>query len=518
MYAIKFTLKQHTPIIHFQWYEKDATIRPTELKAKLDKWIIAEMTDCHGNADARLQRIKEKADGQFKYPNLYKWLKGAKDTDKTHPALNYSVKVQPIGENIFLDVIEPTVEKGTNSNPVLKKIDFPMFFGNQMKVTGLTKESIQQNEEFWNGKKRIKRLDLHDGVIITIHSPFSDLIDEINQRFPLFILKTNFGTRQGKGYGSFFIQKGTKGFPENHQEWFKGIFDWKFDIEVSGSDEKQRIKNLFEKIDLFYKTLRSGISPQDKQLYFKSMMWKYTKSLNPPRQWDKKTIKQNWFSTIEIAQQSTHSFSNPDEWPLHYTKGVEVKQDDKEVYTHLIWRDLLGLSINQSWRNPYNIDLVKSSQKKDDKNRPVYTRLQSPIFFKPVRTGENSFRVFFEVPNHIKKFFKEGKKTDTVAEILGEWFEFSAKGKTDFSLPLPDSFDFDAFLSLAFKTNIQYWVEDGIYEKRVGRNTFTEPHGKTRKVKIGNSFNIVDNTDYHCLVNIYSQLAIQVHSKEKSKA
>ncbi len=32
-------LKQHTPIIHFQWDQAGATLRATELKPKLDRYI-----------------------------------------------------------------------------------------------------------------------------------------------------------------------------------------------------------------------------------------------------------------------------------------------------------------------------------------------------------------------------------------------------------------------------------------------------------------------------------------------
>lgn len=506
-FQLTFTLRQHTPIIHFQWHEKDASIRPTELKAKLDKWIIASMTGCYGNEDARLDKVKSKENEELKFPDLYKWLKGAKKADKTHPALNYSVRIKMLGTPSYFS---PTIGDNGRPQDVLKT-----YFGSQM-----------DPPDYQSGKKRIKKGVFAKGCIVAITSPYSDLITKIKEVFPEFILKTNFGTRQSKGFGSFFIEKDTEGFPSNYKDWFKGKFDWKFDVEVEGKGnndaEKEiaRIKDLFAKIDLFYKTLRSGISPQDKQLYFKSMMWKYTKSLSTPRQWDKKTIKQNWFSSIESSQQSIHTVSNPDEWPLHFTKGVKSKvgQGDKEIETHLLWRDLLGLSTNQSWRNPYNKDLVKSSQKKDEKNKPIYTRMQSPIMFKPIRISQNTFRIFFEVPAHIKSIFAEGNTKDSPAEILGEWFDFSAQGTTSFALPFPEKFDFDEFLSCAFSTNPNMWIEDGTYEKRVGANTFTEPHGKTRKVKNSmGKFEEVNNTDFECIVKIYSQLATQVKEVKKSK-
>ncbi|MFK5976154.1 MAG: hypothetical protein QM493_06565 [Sulfurovum sp.] len=39
-FKVNFTLKQHTPIIHFQSDQMGATLRATELKPKFDKFLI----------------------------------------------------------------------------------------------------------------------------------------------------------------------------------------------------------------------------------------------------------------------------------------------------------------------------------------------------------------------------------------------------------------------------------------------------------------------------------------------
>jgi len=41
-FKLEFTLKQHTPLIHFQSNQKGATLRATELKPKLDKFLIEQ--------------------------------------------------------------------------------------------------------------------------------------------------------------------------------------------------------------------------------------------------------------------------------------------------------------------------------------------------------------------------------------------------------------------------------------------------------------------------------------------
>ena len=39
MYKLEFTLKQHTPLIHFQHDQDGAILRATELKPTLNKFI-----------------------------------------------------------------------------------------------------------------------------------------------------------------------------------------------------------------------------------------------------------------------------------------------------------------------------------------------------------------------------------------------------------------------------------------------------------------------------------------------
>jgi len=39
-FKVEFTLKQHTPMIHFQADQSGATLRATELKPKLDRFLI----------------------------------------------------------------------------------------------------------------------------------------------------------------------------------------------------------------------------------------------------------------------------------------------------------------------------------------------------------------------------------------------------------------------------------------------------------------------------------------------
>ena len=78
MNQLVIKLKQHTPLIHFQHDQDGATLRASEVKPKLDKFILTELGK--GNYIAGCKQAKESG-----------WLVGKGD----HPSLNYKIKIEP---------------------------------------------------------------------------------------------------------------------------------------------------------------------------------------------------------------------------------------------------------------------------------------------------------------------------------------------------------------------------------------------------------------------------------------
>ncbi|MEA3491487.1 MAG: hypothetical protein U9R27_06270 [Campylobacterota bacterium] len=138
-FKAEFTLKQHTPIIHFQSGQNGATLRATELKPKFDRFLLHNVED--------IPFIKN-ANG--------------------HKSLDYKVTIAINGQGV----------KGTPNNF--------LYFAN----------NSAQGDEF---KYTIKS----QSVIVTFFSYRTDLIESINRYFNDFLLITNFGSRSTKGYGSF---------------------------------------------------------------------------------------------------------------------------------------------------------------------------------------------------------------------------------------------------------------------------------------------------------------------------
>ena len=92
-FKVEFTLKQHTPIIHFQSDQVGATLRATELKPKFDRFLLENIKDLP---------FKKTASGE--------------------KSLSYKIKIIAYNNNI------ETIEKINPKNQ--KEIPDPLFFGN----------------------------------------------------------------------------------------------------------------------------------------------------------------------------------------------------------------------------------------------------------------------------------------------------------------------------------------------------------------------------------------------------
>ncbi len=168
-YKLTFTLKQHTPIIHFQADQEGATLRVTEVKPKLDRFILTKL----GNGNYEQGVLRARAEG---------WLVGKGEK----PALNYKMRIEKIAENEKrgrVVIIPPD-----RDHWILSK-------GVRVTITTFNNEimSILSNG---NGK------------------PSQLLIDFFNI--------TNFGKRSSKGFGAFYIENDIKRFEDSLKSYYNG--------------------------------------------------------------------------------------------------------------------------------------------------------------------------------------------------------------------------------------------------------------------------------------------------------
>jgi len=328
-FKVEFTLKQHTPIIHFQSDQSGATLRATELKPKFDKFLLEKVPDLP---------VKVNANG--------------------HKSLDYKIK------------IEPNLARAEEINS-----KDSLFFGNM--GDGDDKKYKQYQRTFK----------------IEFFSFISKIQEAIEEYFENFLANTNFGTRQSKGYGSFYIYN--KQFDKlliNKKVYNFSSTNWEKDIKV------------------LYSFLRQGInipSRDGTRFYSKPAIFSYAKSKGWT--WDKKAIKKAYFN---------------DKLSLQSGEAVEYQSDQEYLL-----RDLFGLSSEQSWLS-YN----KATISKDNKD---IERFKSPITFKILDN-----KVYFWA-------------NDTYKDILNKTFKIKAgKGKDSLELATPEKFDFDDFFKFAFNIDL----------------------------------------------------------------
>lgn len=376
MYKLEFTLKQHTPLIHFQHGQEGATLRATELKPKLDRYL-----DCF-SFDYDFKKIKnyltgylKKQDNQFKskYENGYN-------------SLDYKISIRTNPDNIIISEIPER---------------FPCFFGNM----GDENQRDPKKFSFTN-----------DLITVTFSTNHKFILEQLRKEGPNFFAGNNFGTRQSKGFGSYYISEDDKNYSDPNLLSYFII-----------SNPTIGFEQIFKDIDMTHKVFRTGINDigrGDTHLfYLKPLIWKYfkKKGIN----WDKRAIKKHFFDQHLTTQEADHrdqiDEEKLDNWPIFY---------DKENYK--LVKDLLGLSSLENWRRPYNKTIIKSSDSIE--------RMKSPILYKPIKIGQE-MRVYIDFVQIPEEFY-------------GEEFTIS-NGETDFRIKTPEieEFKIDDFLSWAICTS-----------------------------------------------------------------
>lgn len=366
MFESKFTLRQETPIIHFLYDQPQATLRATELKPKLDKFLVSRIGVSALNND---------------------WI--IKTDDKGHISLDYKVSIRPIGRNHVVQLeIEEKYDRETKKTKWETKPTYPHLLANM------------GGKEH---KEELKNLVLYDGAEISIKTWHEDILQLIKTHLPQLLADTNFGNRSGKGFGSFTCTE-VDGVAQRTKPSMRYCFDWR----PNGSNVKDQQKSLFDAINWFYKCLRSGINQVNRngttEFYFKSIMFAYAQ--NHGEKWDKYTIKNHFFTGGELP---------------------ETKVD---------YRDWLGLSTEEKWGRQHKIT---------KEGTQGVERFASPVFFKPVRSG-NQYKIYFGVSVAQEVLTKFSQATINV----------HLDGKQNLELQPTDKLKIDEFLRFALEeTNIE---------------------------------------------------------------
>lgn len=371
MKTLKVTLKQHTPLIHFQHEQDGATLRASEVKPKLDRYIIERIGK--GSYDEVKKRVKEEHKDWFiRKQGCY--------------ALDYKMSIS--AENLSTSKIEGYFGYNQKEKP----FPAPMFFGNM--------ERKMEKRASFHKKFFVKSNNLTLKIVC-----FKDeILDTILDYLYLFFMHTNFGTRQSKGYGSF--------------SWDKE--DWKTIMKKNGKNETKipspgslhfTIKGdeykLFQEMEWFYKAIRSGINDciyrnqrMESIFYMKSLMFAYAK--NKHLQWEKKTIKSFFYNLFSLEGDYADKINE---------KEISNHPGDNDVLTYIsgkeekyLFKDCLGLSTIEKWNKPvidksgtlfYDGDFILNKSTATSKKIPESVqRMKSPILLKPIKVKDGCYEVY----------------------------------------------------------------------------------------------------------------------------
>lgn len=352
METLKVTLKQHTPLIHFQPGQYGATLRASEVKPKLDRFIIAKL----GNGDYEIGKIIAKDNG---------WLIGKGQ----HPALNYKMKIAPFeNQEVTLRI------QGPDDDGKYTTSDFPMLLSN-----------MGGKED----KSQLTNLVLYNYVEMTIVMKNKKLGENLRELLPLFFANTNFGQRSSKGYGSFTVYKfnNEKAIMWDPTKYYtSGCPMMSFILEDNDIYNKQR--KIFDTLDFYWKCMKAGINytrqnnPAFEKRYIKSYLYYYLNNKlgnkkTELRTWEKRKIKE------------------------HFRLGRAGTNTQPNHHQPIFARALLGCPDKYS----YGSREVKVEHLMNDNEKKI-SRIPSPIYLKPVCIG-NKVRIYIlfdqSIVNHLNE-------------------------------------------------------------------------------------------------------------------
>lgn len=394
--TITFKLKQHTPLIHFQHDQEGATLRATELKPKLDKFIIQHEFGGKLNFDVYAKYLSGIGSAESIEKIKHKFQQLSTDSERNiflenyNLAFDYSLSILSNTDDIFFISLPP--KKFDNEVKKYEEVKIPSYFGN----LGIRNLNEARCGVFSN-----------NGIEVTIITFNKNLHNILLRWLPTFFVTTNFGTRQNKGFGSFSVTtlngKEIKTEPISEIKRVKQQF---FYFEYANILDYSVV---LEDINNIYSLIKKGINFPNHPAYFKSYLFQYFhnhQNSNNKIGNEKRFIKNRFRSQINFLN----------------TKHIQNNIGDSNINDFRYVRALLGVA--------ENIEFLDTDQKKNKINykSKEIERFQSPILFKIINN-----RVFI-LPDD-----------SNLKEILNKKFEFSYRGST-YPISTPSEFNLNDFL------------------------------------------------------------------------
>lgn len=352
----EYKLVQHTPLIHFQHSEPHACLRATEVKPKLDRFLIEQ-----------LEKDDRFGDGRWK-----KWFVG----DGSQQSFDYMMRITPNSEQVertqsIENGIERAIARAEHRPPNASLHEIHKnYFGNMASGNNI-QDTVQAIQETFKESLLYK-----DGLTLTIRCFIPELLTLIDEHIRGFFMMHNFGTRQRKGFGSFTVDINTepnapKGF-DLVRKYCPNAYYCKLDDNVSADA-------LLDAVWVLSAFLKSGFNRGEGN-YVRGFVFRYFQREKNPLANDKAFVK----------QQVLHNVYN------EATRGEHLHPYGNNVRYRYV-RGLLGTNENSRFCRAPNA------------HTPVYDiythsaegieRFPSPLLFKPI--GKFVFILPQKMPDEI---------------------------------------------------------------------------------------------------------------------
>lgn len=426
MHKLTVTLKQHTPLIHFQHDQEGATLRASEVKPKLDRFILTKLGN--GKYEDGIEVAKTKG-----------WLLGKGD----HPALDYKMRIvanERPEEYLIASLLPPQARESS-----IKILNETPYFAQES--VNVSKNSQDAPIFLKEGKGRdanyIFSVDNWDAIDkkglmwkeieLTIFSLENELLSLIDKFLSFFFICTNFGSRSSKGFGSFTRET------NNIEDALKDTFRFAYSKTIGNGD----LRRMFKTIKDDYQKIKSGINFNE---YTKSILFCYAveKMEGNPR-WEKRFFKKAINSTLDKSTKLTDKQHDP----IYDSKGNE-DWNDPQNFNYRYLRSMLGVAEQfeflvdrQTDNNLWKTDLAKKAVVKLSVSD--IERYESPILIKVI--DSTIYLVGTDVDGrvlgkNVSLQYKDGNRNLNVKDAYKQ-------------IRTPDSFDLVDFMNYAMSERFQ---------------------------------------------------------------
>lgn len=349
----EYKLVQHTPLIHFQHSEPHACLRATEVKPKLDRFLIEQLEE-----DDRF------GDGRWK-----KWFVG----DGSQQSFDYMMRITPNSEQVErTQSIERAIARAEHRPPNANLHEIHKnYFGNMASGNNI-QDTIRETFK--------ESLFYKDGLTLTIRCFIPELLTFIDEHIRGFFMMHNFGTRQRKGFGSFTVDIRTE---PNAPKGFGLVGKYCPNAYYCKLNDNVSADALLDAVWVISAFLRSGFNRGEGN-YVRGFVFRYFQREKNPLANDKAFVK----------QKVLHNVYN------EATRGEHLHPYGNNVRYRYV-RGLLGTNENSRFcRAP------RGETREDRTVHNIYIhsaegveRFPSPLLFKPI--GKFVFILPQKMPDEI---------------------------------------------------------------------------------------------------------------------